>query len=434
MLGVAFFILGRSFIISDYRNQMDENADEVVHTASAMYQTDGLNNWELRFVISSMAASSGNHIFITNSEGTVILCSDKELVCEHIGKEISSMTLALIDRAGDMDQITTLDGFYPGTRFVVGKPILSDDTTIGYVFLSSNTTSIMGAYRTFIGVMLAVMAAVILFALLLSLFFSKKLSEPLEDMVTATRRFSHGDFSTRIDYQGNQSDEITVLVDSFNEMAETLEKTEIRRQEFISNISHELRTPMTTITGFAEGTRRLTRLVRNMLDSSQVQAKVTDKTRRKDFDLTELILQNLLSFEMRMEERHLDINLQLPEDHIFVHADPDAITQVIYNLVDNAIKFSYENTALAVLLYKKDDKAYVSIKDQGETIPPDDLPYIFDRFHKSDRSRSLDKDGVGLGLYLVKTIIEGHDEDIAVTSRDGVTEFVFTLPLAEKTH
>ena len=160
---------------------------------------------------------------------------------------------ALIDRAGDMDQITTLDGFYPGTRFVVGKPILSDDTTIGYVFLSSNTTSIMGAYRAFIGVMLAVMAAVILFALLLSLFFSKKLSEPLEDMVTATRRFSHGDFSTRIDYQGNQSDEITVLVDSFNEMAESLEKTEIRRQEFISNISHELRTPMTTITGFAEG-------------------------------------------------------------------------------------------------------------------------------------------------------------------------------------
>ena len=310
----------------------------------------------------------------------------------------------------------------------------------------------MGAYRAFIGVMLAVMAAVILFALLLSLFFSKKLSEPLEDMVTATRRFSHGDFSTRIDYQGNQSDEITVLVDSFNEMAESLEKTEIRRQEFISNISHELRTPMTTITGFAEGildgtipqeeqnkyltsivdeTRRLTRLVRNMLDTSQVQAKVTDKTRRKDFDLTELILQNLLSFEMRMEERHLDINLQLPEDHIFVHADPDAITQVIYNLVDNAIKFSFENTVLAVLLYKKEDKAYVSIKDRGETIPPDDLPYIFDRFHKSDRSRSLDKDGVGLGLYLVKTIIEGHDEDIAVTSRDGVTEFVFTLPLAE---
>ena len=128
MLGVAFFILGRSFIINDYRNRMDANADEVVHTASAMYQTDGLNNWELRFVISSMAASSGNHIFITNSDGTVILCSDKELVCEHIGKEISPMTLALIDRAGDMDQITTLDGFYPGTRFVVGKPILSDDT------------------------------------------------------------------------------------------------------------------------------------------------------------------------------------------------------------------------------------------------------------------------------------------------------------------
>lgn len=453
MLGVAFLFLGRSFVINEYRSQMDENADEVVHTAAAMYQSDGLNNWELRFIISSLAASSGNHIFITDDEGTVILCSDKELICEHIGQKIPAPVLTTINLAGSIDQITSLDKFYDSSRFVVAKPIEANEDIIGYVFLSNNTSSIISSYRTFLWVVVVLLAAVLLISLLLSSIFSKRLAKPLDDMVIATQRFSHGDFSARVEHNGDPSDEITILVDSFNEMAESLENTEKRRQEFISNISHELRTPMTTINGFAEGildgtippeeqnkyllaisdeTRRLTRLVRNMLDTSQIQAKVTDKTRRKRFDLTELILQNLLSFEMRMEDRNLDMNLQLPEDHIYVIADPDAITQVIYNLVDNAIKFAYENTAIAVMLYKQTDKAYVSIKDQGETIPESDLPYIFDRFHKSDRSRSLDKDGVGLGLYLVKTIINSHDEDIAVTSRDGVTEFVFSLPLAEE--
>ena len=118
---------------------------------------------------------------------------------------------------------------------------------------------------------------------------------------------------------------------------------------------------------------------------------------------------------------------------VTVLGDNDLITQVIYNLLDNAVKFATPGSCLVVKLYKDSGKAYVSVKDYGETIPPDDLPFIFDRFHKSDRSRSLDKDGVGLGLYLVKTILNSHDEDIAVKSEDGMTEFVFTLPLAEST-
>ena len=115
-----------------------------------------------------------------------------------------------------------------------------------------------------------------------------------------------------------------------------------------------------------------------------------------------------------------------------VFADKDAITQVLYNLLDNAVKFAKPGTCLVVKLYKDSEKAYVSIRDYGETIPLDDLPFIFDRFHKSDRSRSLDKEGVGLGLYLVKAIINAHDEDIAVRSEDGMTEFVFTLTLANE--
>ena len=210
---------------------------------------------------------------------------------------------------------------------------------------------------------------------------------------------------------------------------------------------------MTTISGFADGildgtippeqerkylrsisdeTKRLSRLVREMLDVSQMRNRAADPAKRTVFDLTELILQTMLSFESRATKKNLDVDPQLPEKHILVRADRDGITQVIYNLIDNAVKFAEKGSCITIRLYKDDGKAYVSVRDKGETIPPDDLPFIFDRFHKSDRSRSLDKSGVGLGLYLVKAIINSHDEDIAVKSEDGVTEFVFTLPLAER--
>ncbi len=453
MLGSAFVFLGRSYLISEYRNRMDSNAEEIAHAAGALSMNGSISSWDLRVVISSLAYSSGNHIFITSDDGLVLMCSDKQLNCPHIGKQLSDNVMSLLSSTGSIDQLTNLDGFYDGTRFVVAKPIKTiGNALIGYVFVSSDTTSIVGAYRTFMWVAGAVSVAVLLIALLISLAYSKKMSEPLDEMAMAARKFAHGDFSIRVKNEDQRTDEIGALIDSFNDMADSLENSEARRNAFIGNISHELRTPMTTIAGFADGildgtipkseedkylaaiadeTRRLSRLVRNMLDVSQLQARASDKTTRKSFDLTELILQTLLSFEKRADEKNLDVDLQLPEDHIMVMADPDAITQVVYNLVDNAVKFSFPSSVITVLLYKKDGKAYVSVKDRGETVPPDDLPFIFDRFHKSDHSRSLDKDGVGLGLYLVKTIINSHDEDIAVTSRDGVTEFVFTLALSE---
>ena len=290
-----------------------------------------------------------------------------------------------------------------------------------------------------------------LIAMLMSLIFSKKMAEPLDQLTVASRKFALGDFSVRVENTDRRDDEIGTLLDSFNNMADSLERSDRKRQELIANISHELRTPMTTIAGFADGiidgtipreqedkylrkiadeTRRLARLVRNMLDLSQAETKAVDKSKRKKFDLSELLLQTLLSFESRAKDKNLDVDPQLPEDPIIVFAERDSITQVLYNLTDNAVKFAAPGSTITIRLYKRDGKAYVSIKDKGETIPEGDLPFIFDRFHKSDRSRSLDKDGVGLGLYLVKRIINSHDEDIVVTSRDGITEFVFTLPLA----
>jgi len=290
-------------------------------------------------------------------------------------------------------------------------------------------------------------------AVVLSFALSKRLTKNLDEMTIAARKYSHGDFSMRISTSTDTADEMGALTDSFNAMADSLEKAEQTRQEFIANVSHELKTPMTTIAGFAEGlldgtipkaeeekylaiiadeTRRLSRLVREMLDMSKMQDNMADPKAMKPFNLSEALVMTLLSFEARANEKQLDVDLQLPDDELWVRGNQDSIHRVIYNLLDNAIKFAKVGGTLYLSIWKQGGKAYVSVADEGEVIPEDDLPFIFDRFHKSDRSRSLDREGVGLGLYLVKSILDAHDEDIVVTSKDGVTKFVFSLKLAPR--
>ncbi|MBQ4040899.1 MAG: HAMP domain-containing histidine kinase, partial [Oscillospiraceae bacterium] len=177
-------------------------------------------------------------------------------------------------------------------------------------------------------------------------------------------------------------------------------------------------------------THRLSRLVRNMLDVSQLSAKEPTELRKSSFDLTEVVVQTLLSLEKKITDRKLDVDAEIPEEPIVTLGDRDSITQVVYNLLDNAAKFAAEGSVIKLSVYKRSGRAYVSVENRGETIPEKELPLIFDRFHKTDKSRNFDKDGVGLGLYIVKTILDNHREDIFVTSANGVTKFTFTLTIA----
>ena len=451
IVAFSFVGIGRNYLINEYREDMVNSAREVSRTAAAIAQSDSLNSWVLSMTLSSVSNSTGNQVFICDPSGTVVICSDRSPVCKHMGFHIPEEILHQLRANGSINQITNLGGMYDSNRYVVAQPIkVESDDILGFVFVTNVIDNMLGAWSTFLSITAVVTLAVFIGALVISLVYSKRMARPLDEMAAASRKFARGDFSVRVKQEDDTTDEMGSLIDSFNKMADSLEKAEARRSEFIANISHELRTPMTTISGFADGildgtipkdqeekylrsirdeTRRLSRLVRDMLDVSQMRARASDPSKRTVFDLTELVLQTLLSFESRATKKNLDVDPQLPDNHIMVRADKDAITQVIYNLLDNAVKFAHEGTCITLRLYKDNGKAYVSVKDVGETIPPDDLPFIFDRFHKSDRSRSLDTTGVGLGLYLVKTIINSHDEDIAVRSEDGVTEFVFTLPL-----
>ena len=451
-LGVALVLLGRSYVINNYRSGMETNAQEVSRSAQALASDGELNDWSLRMTLSTLSQISGNHIFLCDTEGTVVSCSDMNIACVHLGRTLDNATMTSLRSGGEINQITTLGGLYDTPHYVVTESIRSayDDTIIGYVFVSADSSTIIEGWDTFLLVFLAASAAVMAIALLMAFMTSKRMAKPLDEMARATRHFAHGDFSVRVE-EDDRTDEVGALVSAFNTMADSLEKSEQRRNDFIANISHELKTPMTTIAGYAEGlldgtiprenedkylaiiaeeTQRLSRLVRSMLDISRMESTGTSLTRRREFDLLEVVISTLLSFEDRANAKKLEMDLRLPENHVNVLGDPDAITRVVYNLLDNAIKFANEGSTLSVSLWKTDGKAYVSVRDQGETIPESDLPFIFDRFHKSDRSRSLDRDGVGLGLYLVKSILDAHGEDIAVTSRDGQTAFVFTVTLA----
>ena len=176
--------------------------------------------------------------------------------------------------------------------------------------------------------------------------------------------------------------------------------------------------------------KRLSRLVRSMLDISRMKStgQALQKTR---FDVTETLGRTLLTFEQKIDEKHLDVQVDIPDRAVWVLANEDSITQVIYNLIDNGVKFAEQGSPFRLTVATTGGKALVSVANTGPTIPPEELPLVFDRFHKSDKSRSQDKTGVGLGLYIVKTILGSHGEDITVTSRDGVTTFTFTLTLTK---
>ena len=228
------------------------------------------------------------------------------------------------------------------------------------------------------------------------------------------------------------------------------EQREALRREFSANVSHELKTPMTTIGGYIDGmldgtippdkqqhymqivsseVRRLSRLVRNMLDISRLQAQGVDEARKTRFDMTDVIGDVLIAFEQKINAKHLNVNVDLPDRAVWTRAERDSIMQVTYNLVDNAIKFCPDGGQLTLRVFADGGKAHTVIQNTGPTIDPEELPLLFDRFHKADKSRSADREGWGLGLYIAKAIVGAHGGDIHATSENGVTAFEFTLPM-----
>ena len=438
VFGMVMLMMGRAFLIRERQENLYSTANEVRRLAEAVNTQGELSSLELRMSLAAIAQCSGEHIFLCDGDGIVVTSSDST--------RISPSALS----AGSVEMLGELGGMYSEPHYIVAETLGDVKHPDGYVIVSYQAGGFLNVWSGFITAFVVIAVVVLALAILFQYFYSRRLSRPLLEMEDAANRFARGDYSARVG-RYDEDDEVGTLTEAFNSMAESLELNEMRRSEFVANVSHELRTPMTSIAGFADGildgtippeqerrylekisseTKRLSRLVRTMLDMSRLRGDDPAK-RMKRFDLCEMIVQTVLSFEERAEKKNLGVSLDVPEDGLYVTGDPDSLTRVVYNLVDNAIKFADESTEISVSVWKENRKAYTCVQDHGVTIPRTELPLIFDRFHKSDRSRSMDRDGVGLGLYMVKEIVAAHQQDIFVTSENGVTAFTFTLDLAE---
>ena len=447
LLGASFFSLSYNYARIQERDELRQRVQMVARLAAGYLENDPAYDREDFRQLAMVAANvSDVEFLICDIEGHVLLSTDKTLegrvvtMPEEMVQEVLSEGICV--------QRDDLGGLYAGKRFILGVPALSSggQSTAGMAFAVSTNASLNAMWQGFIGLFFMTAFVVLMVTFMASSVTAMRQIQPIREMVQATRQYAAGDFDIRVNDYG-QVDEIGELAASFNNMAESLQQTERQRREFIANISHELKTPMTTIAGYTDGildgtippenerqylqiisdeSRRLSRMVRRMLDVSQLQ--VMDPLRcGGHFDICESMRRVLVSMERKITDRQLDVEADIPEEPILVLGDNDMITQVIYNLLENAAKFATAGTTLYLGVTLLDGKARVTVRNEGATIPAEELPLLFERFHKSDKSRSLDKDGVGLGLYIVKTILEQHKEKINVTSENGVTAFSFSL-------
>lgn len=335
-------------------------------------------------------------------------------------------------------------------RSVKGMPLVNrNGTVIGAVFACSTSESINLLMETTVKAIIMTCLWVLLAALIAVYFISDKIIGPLKDMAKAAKSFAAGRFDVRVPVKGH--DEIAELAVAFNNMAGSLADLENMRSTFLSNVSHDLRTPMTTISGFIDalldGTipaekqeyylrmigdevRRLSRLVAALLDVSRIQAG-DRKFVMSAFDICEMARVILISFEQKIDKKHLDVEFDTETENLYVWADHDAIYQILYNICDNGVKFAREGGKYRIRILERDRKVFVSVYNEGDGIKSEELPHVFERFYKTDKSRGLDKSGVGLGLYIAKSIIDAHNEEIWVKSKYGeYCEFIFTLKKA----
>ena len=452
LLGASFAALSYRYTIREKQEVLERNATYIASYTSDFVNTNGGDSWVrpgFQTYLSNVALLTDSHILLATNEGQVLYVTDGQRAISAYENRVLPADLVKEIIKGSWSGLGTLGGLYGETRYLVGLPITDRNSALqGLVLVSSDPSNISDMWRDLSTIFVLTACAVILIAAIISSVTSMYQAKPMKEIAAAARQFGHGELGIRVDV-GQRKDEIGELAEAFNTMADSLASSEHRRSEFIANVSHELKTPMTTIAGFADGildgtipaekereylqiisseTRRLSRLVRSMLDLSRLQSD--ERLAQQQFDISEALLRVLVSLESKISARELEVDAHLPDNAVMVWGDPDSITQVCYNLLDNAIKFSPQGGKLELSVTAKGAKATVAISNEGDGIAAEEMPLIFDRFHKTDHSRSKDRDGVGLGLYIVKTILNTHKENITCTSENGVITFAFTLTRA----
>ena len=452
LLGTSFRLLVKDYLTDNAFSALRSDAEVISNLATAYSIEGGLSGRDFILNLNIASQISSSDAVICDAQGKIVICSDSPMGCQHQGWDIDDAYFNKVIEQGGDQATGIIKDLYTESRYIVSVPIASatGNSFAGIVIVSTPTEATNAVMQRISNIFLSASLAVVLIAVLAVSLFARNQSKPMKDMAAAAYAFGHGDLNARVRVEDSYSEEVEELALSFNNMASLLQKSEYQRQEFVANVSHELKTPMTTIAGYIDGildgtipesrhrhylqivsdeTKRLSRLVRSMLDISRLQDQQVPEEQKLHFDLEEAVGQVLITFEQKIYGKELNVDVDFPAHPVYTIANQDAITQVVYNLIDNAVKFCPYGGTLGVKIKEGNTKAYISVSNDGATIPPEELPLVFDRFHKLDKSRSQNRDGWGLGLYIVKTIVTSHGENISVTSKNGRTEFTFTMPL-----
>ncbi len=398
---------------------------------------------QLKAVSTYLSAS----IMIINPSGTVLLSSDS---MPDISNPIVVKGFNPAATSNSYYMISDFFGTYDEDMLCVFTPITTGYKTRGYVVINQSISDLNKRSDSYLSITYITLAILYLLSLIILFFFTEFFYRPLRTITHAAKQFAAGNMHYESTVESN--DELGYLSATLNYMASEIANTEDVQKKFVANVSHDFRSPLTSIKGYLEAmldgtippemhekylnivlneTERLTKLTNSLLTLNNLNTKGM-VLEYSDFDINTVIRNTCASFEGTCRNKGISINLILTGEEIFVHADMSKIQQVLYNLLDNAIKFSEKDSEITIETTEKNGKLFVSVKDKGIGIPKDSLNQIFDRFYKSDLSRGKDKKGTGLGLSITKEIIHSHGEKIDVISTEGVgSEFIFSLAESE---
>ncbi len=388
-------------------------------------------------------------IWIVNPSGLIVLDSSTPLDIEN---SVTIPNFSPTITGSSFYTVGNFFGMFDEEVISAFAPITSHFKVKGYVVIHASMTDLQTSCNSLLNISYITLVILFLLSLIILLFFTAMVYLPLKRIIHATEQYAVGNF--HYEFQVDSEDEIGYLAASLAYMASEVAKSEDNQKQLVANISHDFRSPLTSMRGYLEAmldgtippelhekylqivlneTDRLTKLTNSLLTLNNLNTKgmMLDKSR---FDINQVIKNTAASFEGTCHQKLISIELVLTGEKMYVNADMGKIQQVLYNLVDNAIKFSHKNSSIKIETVEKSNKLLVSVKDNGIGIPKDSLKLIWNRFYKTDLSRGKDKKGTGLGLSITKEIIQAHNENINVISTEGVgTEFIFTLEIADET-
>lgn len=455
IFGFFGFVIVATFVSNmTFEHLRREKADALYKEATLIANTYASDLYDnnttldtVKYQLDALDTYLSATIWIINPSGRMILDSstpmdvENEVVVENFDPTVTQ---------GSYYTVGTFFDSFDEKMISVFAPITSNYMVRGYVVIHYPISSIQASSDSLLNISYIMLVILFLLSLIIVIFFTEMVYIPLRKITEATEQYAAGNM--HYEFSVDSEDEMGYLAASLNYMASEIARSEDNQKKFVANVSHDFRSPLTSIKGYLEAmldgtippemhekyltivlneTDRLTKLTNSLLTLNNLNTKGV-MLERTDFDINQVIRNVAASFEGTCRQKNVAIKLVLVGDYLYVNADMGKIQQVLYNLLDNAIKFSHHDSAIKIETTEKRSKIFVSVKDRGIGIPKEDLKLIWDRFYKSDLSRGKDKKGTGLGLSITKEIIHAHGEHINVISTEGVgTEFIFSLPKSD---